>query len=263
MNKNIYTLFEECSAFSIIHDIITGKHSGDRFYALSRIYEIFYNHYPNEKTSRDLMHEYLKKHYNNYCTDITDAQINKIVDRKHFAVSCKKLIAEGHCKKKCKLAERPKSSPILLLKLFNNFNNVKVNIPPSLLISFFKKHKLSASEIKVLLCMISYLNKYDHTVYPSKETIAERTGIDERTVTNANKRLMKKGLIKIYKQHRKQKHPFNKYILSDEVIETFKPSIKEEERFEVSLKEENYSPTLLRQFTKDIQVEEEKTSYKD
>ena len=244
MNPVIQTLSENCTAFSTIHETIQGNIKGNLFFCFSRVFEMLYRQYPEVETSVQAMHSYLKENYKSYDLDITNHNIDRIIERKHKPVLCSTLMDKGLCIKKC-IAVRNNQSPYAIVVRKMNKPDIKISSTVKKVLSFTKRYELTDTQYKILLCLLSYMNGHDNVVYPSGETISKDTGVSKRSIWTNIVKLEQKSLIQISKKHRKGQYDHNKYKLLNPVIESFMPSCAIiGEGFAVSKLGEDVSPLL-------------------
>ena len=227
MNKHLEILFDKCHAFKNIHAVVRHEKKGESFFCFTSIFGVLYNFLKDDETASKIMHEYLQEHHHtDYDKGITNYQIGKITEKGLKPVLCKTLQRDGYCKGLCSSIGLAKS-PISFL--------YKAKYPPLVfirqdirtLLQFFKTHKINGSDERVAMCLIAYKNPENNVVYPSVNTIALDTGLSEKTVKNALKRLVTKKLITKYLQRRKGAYPFNRYTLSHELLDGYKPKVGE------------------------------------
>jgi len=226
MDKQIGILISKCSAFRKMHGIIRHEEKENSFFCHTHIFGVLYNFLNDDEIARKIMHEYLQEYHPDYDKETTDYQISKITDKKLKPICCKTLQKGGYCKGLCSNIGKAKS-PISLLYKAQCVPLITIEQDTRSILQFAKKHKLSGSEGLVIICLISYKNALNNVVYPSVETVALDTGLSEKTVKNATKRLVTKKLITKALQRQKGRYPFNKYELSQELLDGYKPKVGE------------------------------------
>jgi predicted transcriptional regulator len=226
MNKDLEILFNQCSGFEMIHNVIQHKEPGNSFDAHSYIFAIIYNFIKDEDVSRQVIHEYFKEYHPGYDEEETNYQTNRAKAKRLKPILCETLQKEGYCKQLCSNI-RDAKSPIAILYKSKHIPKLKFGQDLRGILKFEVKHKISMSEHRVLLCLISYKNTENNVVYPSIDTITKETKLSSKSVKNALNKLIEKGLVSKFLQRRYGAYPFNKYTLSKKLLEGYKPKLGE------------------------------------